>query len=178
MVGVTDIPFAGQGIGLGLEAFGAFEQYSAAKKQAGISQQEVGVEEQQDAVRKQAMELQYKRQSMQGLRQAQQARSMAVANATNQGAGSGSPQSSGLAGGLAGISGQAGVNQLGLSQNLGFGEQMFGLNSSLNALKIQMAGTQSQMALGQGLGGIGGGIASASSSWTKGGQTLQDLIGG
>ena len=103
MVGVTNIPFAGQGLGLGLEAFGAFEQYSAAKKQAGISQQEVGVEEQQDSVRKQAMELQYKRQSMQGLRQAQQARSMAVANATNQGAGSGSPQSSGLVGGLAGI---------------------------------------------------------------------------
>jgi hypothetical protein len=166
------IPFVGQGVGLGLEAFGAFEQYSAAKKQSDISKQEVGVEQQQDAVRKQAMELQYNRQSMQNLRQTQLARSMAISNATQ----GGSQQGSGLQGGLAGISGQSGVNQLGLNQNLAFGEQMFGLNSSLNALKIQMAGTQAQSALGQGLSGIGGGVMSAGSSWGKGGKTIQDIL--
>src|SRR5580765_2900382 len=99
-LGLTDIPVAGQIAGLGLEAFGAFEQYSAAKKQADISRQEIGVEQQQEAVRRQAMGLQFQRQSMQNLRQTQLARSMALSTATSQGAQFGS----GLQGGLAGIS--------------------------------------------------------------------------
>lgn len=142
-------------VGTGLGIYGAIEGMKAAHEQSDISQKEVGVEIQQNAVRKQQVQLDYNRASMQGLRQSQMARSMAINSATGQGAQFGS----GLQGGLAGISGQAGVNQLGLNQNLDLSNQMFGLSDQLNALKQQYAKAGTKASDAQGLIGIGKSIS-------------------
>ncbi len=138
--------------GIGLSAAGAYENYQGAKGQAAASKQMAELEMRQEAVRKQAMELQAKRQSMEVVRNAQRARSLALTNATAQGAN----QGSGLVGGYGQISGQTGVNLLGISQNLSFGAQMFDLNAQISQQKMAYADAGSKMALGSGLSSLGG----------------------
>lgn len=143
--------------GLGLSAVGAFDQYGAAKQTAAASAQTAQLEMQQNAVRQQAMHVASRRQSMQTLRQAQQAQAQNLASATSQGAQFGS----GLAGGQASASGQAGNNLLGINQNLEAGDKMFALSSQIDQQKIAMANAQSQSAFGGALGGLGGDLSKA-----------------
>lgn len=141
--------------GLATSIYGGMKSYEGAKKQASATQNEIGIETQQDNVRRQAMELSAHRNLLQNVRTQQVARSMALNNATNQGAQFGS----GLQGGIGAISGQSGVNQLGITQNLGFGEQMFDLNSQLNQQKIAYSQAGTDVAYGQGISAIGKGLS-------------------
>jgi len=138
--------------GLGLAAAGAYNSYQGAKGQAAAQERMTQVEMQQEKVRQQAMELSAKRQQMEVLRNSQRARSVALSNANSQGAQFGS----GLAGGYGQISGQTGVNLLGINQNLEFGEQMFNLNNQLSQAKISYAQAGTQSSLGSGLSSLGG----------------------
>lgn len=140
--------------GVGLSAAGAYSSYQGAKGQASASKEMAAIELRQEAVRKQAMELQAKRQTMEIVRTQQRARSLALTTANAQGA----AQGSGLMGGYGQISGQTGVNLLGISQNLEFGEQMFALNSQLSQQKMNYADAGSKMALGSGLSSLGGSL--------------------
>jgi len=141
-------------VGLISSIFGGIEKYDAAKQTAAAQSQIAGLETQQDAVRRQAMEVGARRQQMEVLRNQQRARSLALNNATSQGAQFGS----GLQGGYGQIEGQSGVNLLGISQNLQAGEQMFGLNAQINTQKMNIAGASSTAAMGAGFSSLGSGI--------------------
>ena len=155
------------GIGLGIAGMseqnqGNSIQLQAAKQKADAEKQIANLEIQQDAVRQKAMEISARRQSMETLRNQQRARAMALTNASSQGAQFGS----GLAGGYGQISGQSGVNLLGVSQALGAGQQMFGLNNQINQQKMGIADAStlaaqgaSQIATGQGLSKLGSSLS-------------------
>ncbi len=150
-------------VGLGVSAYGQYESYQGAKSQAEASRNIAGLEMQQEQIRQRAMELQAKRQSMEIVRTSQRARSLALATATSQGANMGS----GLAGGYGQIAGQTGVNLLGVSQNLGFAEQMFGLNAQISSQKMNIADAQSQQALGAGLSSFGNSLMNSAGTFGK-----------
>jgi len=141
----------GAGVGLGFSAFGGYESYQGAKAEATASKNIAGLEIQQDAVRRQAMELSAQRQEMQNLRQSQRARSMALSTATNQGGQYGSA----LGGAYGQISGGSGVNQLGITQALQSGEQMFALNAQIDQQKMAIADAKTQQAEGAGISSFG-----------------------
>lgn len=138
-------------IGLGMSLFGGMKSTEAAKAKAAAEQQISGLEIQQDEVRKRAMELSANRQQIEVLRNAQRARSLALSNSTSQGAQFGS----GLSGGYGQIAGAANWNNTGIQQNLGFGEQMFQLNSMINQQKMSISGSASDAATGAGLSSMG-----------------------
>lgn len=138
-------------LGIGMSIAGGFGQADAAKKTAAAQQQIAGLEQKQDAARRQAMELSAKRQQMEVLRNAQRARSLALNNATSQGAQFGS----GLQGGYGQIQGAAAWNNLGITQNLNLGEQMFDLNSQINEQKQNISGYASSSATYGGIGKLG-----------------------
>lgn len=144
--------------GLGLSIFGGMGKADAAAQQAQISRQMAETEQRQDTVRQRAMELSARRQQMEVLRNAQRARALGLQNATTQGAQFGS----GLQGGYGQVSGGAGWNIQGINQNLGFGQQMFGLNAQLNQQKMQMTLAGSSAATAQGWSSLGGSLMQAS----------------
>lgn len=153
--------------GAATAAYGGIQQMNAAKGSAGASKNIAGLEIQQDAVRKQQMELTSQRNQMEVLRNAQRSRSLALNNATSQGAQFGS----GLQGGYGQIAGQTGVNSLGISQNLALGEQMFGLNAQIGGQKMAQADFQSDAATGAAIAGFGktlAGIAGPAGDLSKG----------
>lgn len=138
-------------IGLGASIFGGLGQMDAAKQKAAAENQIAQLEMGQDNVRRQAMELSANRQQTEVLRNAQRARSLALNNATSQGAQFGS----GLSGGYGQISGGANWNNLGITQNLGFGEKMFDLNSQINQQKMNIGDAASSSATASGYSAIG-----------------------
>lgn len=165
-----DYSTIGQGIGAGFSIAGGV--YSAitgsedASAEAGIQKQEINTEMQENETRRTAMELTSRRQETQNIRQAQLARSMALSIGTNQGGG-GFQQGSAAGGAYGSIGGQAGLNTLGISQNLQIGEKMFDLTGQMDREKMAMADAQARAAghsaFGKLLGGIGssaGGIGS------------------
>lgn len=129
-------------LGLGLSIFGGLGQSSAESQKAAAQQQITQYEMQQDTVRRKSMELSAQRQSMEVLRNAQRARSLALNNATSQGAQFGS----GLQGGYGQVSGGANWNLSGIDKNLSFGEQMFDLNSQINQQKLAIGDASSSSA--------------------------------
>ncbi len=143
--------------GVGLSIFGGMEKTEAAQRQASIQQQMTGIEMRQDAVRRKAMELSARRQQMEVLRNAQRARSLALNNATSQGAQYGS----GLQGGFGQIAGATQWNLTGIRENLNFGEQMFDLNAQLSQQKIAMAQAGGQAATAQGMSSLGTSLVGA-----------------
>lgn len=145
------------GIGLGLELFGGIEKQEGAQKQTAAQIAEITDEEKQDSLRRTAMEVSGRRQQMQVLRNAQQAKSLALQNATNEGAQFGS----GLQGGYSQIAGQSGNNLLGINQNLQSGEQMFDLNAMISQQKINYAQAGGQINMGTGISSLGSGLMSS-----------------
>lgn len=139
-------------LGTGIEGalLGSKSAKDAAREQRAIAQLDI----QADAQRKEAMELSARRQQTETVRQAQMARSLALTNATNQGA----QFSTGLQGGYASISGQSTFNELGVSQNLQIGEKLFDINAQIDAAKMELAKDQSGEAEAQGIASLGGSI--------------------
>lgn len=174
MLGIDDVVTAGMDIaGLVSSITGANKAASASSAIAGANQQIALTEEQQDQLRAQAMEISARRQNMEILRNQQRARAMALNVATNQGAAFGS--SSGLGGAYGGIGGQTATNQLGLSQSLGIGRQMFALNQNIDQQRFAIAGYQGQLASAQGQMGFGNTMMGAASS---AGRLANNFLGG
>ncbi len=110
---VSGIALAGlaiSGIGLGANIIGGVMQTNAAKKA--------------EAAREKQMNLDAARQRREVARQAIIARSVALSNATNQGA----SQGSGLPGGYGQITGEAGRQTVGINQNQEIGSDIFAAN--------------------------------------------------
>lgn len=137
--------------GLALNLFGGFSKAAGAKAANAAQQREVQLQLQQEAVRQKYMESDAKRKSLEALRTQQRAQALAINNAVTQGAQFGS----GLSGGLAQISGQTNTNLQGISTAVGFGQQMFGINSQISQTKQQQLAGQQQISEGQGLSSLG-----------------------
>lgn len=111
---------------------------------------------QANQLRQKQMNLDAERRKRDIIRNAQ----VATAKAENAAANSGALNSSGIEGARAGISGQAGVNYLGVAQNQEIGNAMFGLENS-RAQQGMLAGYQrgSQKAnMWDMISGVGGGL--------------------
>lgn len=139
-------------VGLGMSLYGGMKSSEYAQEVAQenqmIAQDEMKINQQ----KKLQMELEARRGLVQNLRNAQRLRAQATAAATNQGASKGS----GLYGGLAEVTGQEGVNALGINQNLEIGRTIFGLNDSISAHKQKISSIQGDMATSQAISGFGG----------------------
>lgn len=138
-------------LGLGMSIFGAVQGTEAAKAKSEAEMKIAGFEQQADNIRRRAMEVSAQRQQIEVLRNAQRARSVALNNATTQGAQFGS----GLQGGYGQITGAANWNISGINQSLGFGEQMFNTNALINQQKMSIASSDSSAATAAGIGSIG-----------------------
>ena len=140
------------GVGLAAGAVGTVTQMKGASAAAKAS-------EKAEKIRADQMKLDADRQRREIARKMTQARSLALSNATQQGAGLGS----GLQGGYGQISGEANRGAQSINQNQGMGTAMFGANAQVAA-----AGTTS--ATGSGLSSLGGGLVSNSGTIGKLGE--------
>lgn len=137
--------------GVAASAAGTFGQMSSSRKQNAIQQQMIAEEQKQEELRRRRMELDARRRSMEMVRNQQRQRAMSLAAATNQGASAGS----GLLGGYGQISGQTGVNMLGVSQNLQLGQDMFASNAALSGLRMNYADAGSDLSMWKGVSSLG-----------------------
>lgn len=126
------------GIGAALSAVGTVVGVVGARKQAKASAQA-------EELRKRQMELEASRARRETIRKMVAARSVALNNATSQGAQGGS----GLQGGFAQITSQASSQQLALNQNTEVGRGIFDANA-----RADRAG--GMVATGQGMQSLGG----------------------
>lgn len=117
-------------VGVGVQAYGAYQQSQGNKKA--------------EALRLRQQNLESARARRSTIRQAIIARSQALSSGTAQGA----EGSSGLAGGLGQVQAQAGSNIQGINQGQSIGYQMFQANS-------QISSGQTMQSVGQGLSGFG-----------------------
>lgn len=140
-----------QAIGLGMSLFGGGASIFGSSKSNEIQQRIAEDERRANEERRKAMELNSRRQQLQNLRNVQIQRSMAINSATSQGAQFGT----GLAGGLAQISAQGTFNSVGISQNTEIGRNLFDINDDISRNKAELSSTQSQMAMYQGMAGLG-----------------------
>jgi hypothetical protein len=151
MLGVA---FGLEAIGTGLQVVGGLNAMSAQKEEAAASKGITQLEMQADQQRRQAMELSAQRSSLEVTRNAQRARSMGTESAVV----GGSQLGSGLAGGLSQIQGQATTNQLGISQNLQIGRNIFDINQNISAARIAESNAKSKEATAAGISGLGSSI--------------------
>lgn len=140
--------------GTGMQIMGSQRAAEAANRQADAQAEIANQERRAEAIRKQAAELDARRKMLEMVRNQNRARSMALSNATAQGAQYGT----GLQGGYGQISGVSNTNLLGVSQNLGFGEQLFGINGNISQQRINYAQAGGDLATAQGLSSLGGSI--------------------
>lgn len=148
------IPTVIAAAGFGLQAYGMAKQVSSAKAQANASRDAIAAQQKAESARQQQLNLDANRRRREAIRQGVIARSVALANATSQGA----QDSSGLAGGYGQISGRTGTNILGVNQNQALGNDIFGFNREVGAAQSRQAYYQGQGALGQGLSSLGGSL--------------------
>lgn len=144
-------------VGLGMQLFGGISGSEAAQKSFEINQQIARLQKDENGQRQKAMELSAKRSQMENFRNVQRARAAGTNAAVNQGASMGS----GLQGGLAQASDQGGVNNLGITQNLEIGRNIFGIDNQISDQKAQLSGAQSDMATAQGFSAFGQGLTSS-----------------
>jgi len=131
--------FAQQEADINIEA--SQNTYAASATSGAINQQIIALQQQVEGQRRTAMELTGRRDQMEQFRQAQRARSASLVAAT----GAGSQFGSGLQGAYGQISGQSGVNLLGIRQNLALGRNIFDLNAGIS--QQQMAAQQNSIDL-------------------------------
>lgn len=123
--------------GLATSVYGQTQQAEASKKAEGL--------------RKQQMELNNQREQRQIFRQAQNARAVALSNATA----SGGEKSSGLAGGYGQIASASGANSVAARENLNIGEGLFDANKQLSEAKSITAIGSGVSAFGKDLINVG-----------------------
>lgn len=144
-------PLIVAGAALAATAVGGYMQYSSSKDQAAAQQAQIAAEKRAESIRRRSMELDARRRTMEVVRQQQRTRAAALAMGTAQG----SSQSTGLQGAFGAISGQTGVNALGIAQNLQLGQQMFKTNAAMSDARMAYAQAGEQGALGRGISSIG-----------------------
>jgi hypothetical protein len=132
----NSVVFAGQERDLNRSA--ADQSLAFSSRARDINSQITAFETQVEGKRQEAMNLDARRRSMEVIRNQQRYRAMALTNATAQGA----RQGSGLQGGYGQISGQSGVNLMGVLQNQMIGNDIFGLNSQITGQKQNFADLQ------------------------------------
>lgn len=142
----------------GFSLFGTLSSMQGSSQVNQAQQRTIELEKEAEGQRHQAMVLDSERKSMETLRNNQRARAMGLEAATSQGANKGS----GLAGAYGQMSGQTGVNLLGISQNREIGENMFSINNKISDQKMQMAQGQQQMQFGAGMSSFGSSLFGAS----------------
>jgi hypothetical protein len=125
---------------------------------AEVSRRQAGYEQNINNLKMQQMELEASRSQIQNIRNMQRARALGTAAAVNQGANKGS----GLQGGLAQISNQAGWNMLGVNQALYTGRSINEQNNLISGTKMEMASLQGDMAQAQGMASLGGALTKSS----------------
>lgn len=113
----------------------ADQSVAASESSLAINQGIVSQQKDIEATKRQAMEVDARRQQLEIIRGQQRARALGLTNATAQG----SSKGSGLQGGYGQISGQSGVNLLGVQQALQSGEAIFNANSNITNYNSQMA---------------------------------------
>jgi uncharacterized protein YhjY with autotransporter beta-barrel domain len=143
------------GIGLSVASF--FGGSDAAAKQAQIQKQIFAQQKKIEEQKRLGMELDAQRRTLQQIRNAQQARSLALNAATNQGAAKGS----GLEGGYAQIAGYTNTGLLGINQNLDIGRNISTANQAISGLNMQLADAKADSDFWSGLGGLGGKLTGA-----------------
>lgn len=143
--------------GLGMSLFGGGASLFGSKKTSELQEKIANEERLANQQRLRAMELSSRRQQIQNIRNVQLQRSMALTAATAQGAQFGT----GLAGGIAQVNAEGAWNELGITQNTEIGRNMFAINDRISGLKAQIGETQSEMAMYQGLGSLGGSLMKA-----------------
>lgn len=156
-------------VGAGLSFGGSLGSFFGSNEAKKERERQAMLERQIQQKRKEAMELNARRMQTENLRNTQLQRSMAMTSATAQGAQFGT----GLAGGLAQVSGQGNWNAQGIAQNLEIGRDIFGLNEQISDSKMSEYGAMSNVAMYQGLSSFGGSLFNASGKLGNifGGQT-------
>lgn len=142
-------------VSLGSSLFSAFGGSKSSKPNPQMQMMEMLLAARQNALRQQQMNLDAQRRKRDIIRSAQ----VATANAEAAAAGGGALNSSGIEGARAGISGQAGTNILGVSQNLEIGNQMFALDNQralTGFMKSQQEGAASKTGFGDYASAAGG----------------------
>lgn len=130
-----------------LNTLASQQSIAAANQSFGINNSTIQAQQQVEAQKAQAMEMDARRQQLEVIRNQQRGRAMALTAATAQGAKSGS----GLQGGYGQVSGQSGVNLLGIQQNLQTGRDIFGLNQTISGNQIALNDLQRSYAVQQAL---------------------------
>lgn len=128
----ASVVFAGQERDLNNQA--SAQSIAAATASRDINAGIVAQQKDIEATKRQAMEVDARRQQLEILRNQQRGRALGLATATAQGASKGS----GLQGAYGQISGQTGVNLLGVQQNLEAGRNIFDANANITDLNSQM----------------------------------------
>ena len=141
-------------LGLAGSIFGGIESSQGAQSKYQSEMQIANLQMQEDQQRRQAMEISARRQQLENVRKAQQFSAANLAAAVNQGA---QFSSAGEAGRSA-PGAAAAYSNLGISQNLQIGEQLFNINQQISEQKINEAKAESQIASGQGISSIFGAI--------------------
>lgn len=137
----TSVDFANREFSLNKQA--ALDSLSASQASQAINRQMIQLGRQVEGERKQAMEMDGRRKQLEIIRNQQRARSMALTASTQ----AGSSRGSGLQGGYGQISGQTGVNILGVQQNLEIGRNIFGLNEQITDQRIAASNLEDTYAL-------------------------------
>jgi len=153
MAAATALAIAGIGAGIA----GFIGGSDAAKKEAEIQKQIYAQQQKIEEQKRLGMELDANRRTIQTVRAVQQARSLALANATAQGAGKGS----GLMGGLSQIAGQGSAGLLAINQNLDIGRNISTANQAISGLNMQLADAKAEESMWSGLSSLGGKLTSA-----------------
>lgn len=154
------------GIGLAVSAIGTAGGLYASQQQAQGQKKALAAQAEAERQRQIAMNLDAQRKKREIARQAQVARAQALATTTSQGA----SQGSGLEGAYGAISGQTGVNQLGVSQNQQIGNNIFAANRALGAANGDIADAQSMGHMFEGLSSLGNGLVKNSGQIGKIGE--------
>lgn len=143
--------------GLGFKLAGFLGGQDSAKEYNETQRQQALLEQAAENERRKQMELMARRQQMEVIRNAQRARSLALQNATNQGAQFGS----GLQGGYGQVAADANYNLLGINQNLQIGRALFANSAAQSQNRMRMADARSEMQFWDSLGGLGGQLISS-----------------
>lgn len=160
-------------IGLGMQLFGGAKSADVSRQEANVSS-DVATQEQGINVQKQTQQtLQANRMQIENYRNAQRQRALGENASVNQGSSVGTGfQSSGYAGGQAGVTDMANWNSRNINQNSQISQNIFGLTSNINSDKSQLAQLGGQAATDQGIASMGGSILGASGIFGKIGGSL------
>lgn len=139
----TSVTFAGRERDLNTLASQQSMEASAAN--LAINKGTIEAQQRIEASKRAAMELDARRNQLEIIRTQQRARALGLVTAQNQG----SKEGSGLQGAYGQISGQTGVNLLGVQQNLGIGRDIFNQNAVISGNNIATADLQHSYAMQQ-----------------------------